>query len=89
MSTISSADDGVEDQFLDTNGDVEEEDSSAASSESKEVQYRIFIEGLEPNKQDVDVLNVIEKRAIDQGKFPHVHEWRKAMLKMSVEERDR
>ncbi|XP_065082371.1 ankyrin repeat and LEM domain-containing protein 2 homolog [Ochlerotatus camptorhynchus] len=95
FSSLSSADDGVvsgdekEDQFLDTNGDLDEEESSAGSSDSKEAQYRIFIEEQEPSKQDVDVLNVIEKRVIDQGKFPHVHEWRKAMLRLSVEERDR
>lgn len=95
FNSISATDDEVvsgddkDDQFLDTNGDMDDEDISAGSSDSKEAPYRIFIEGHEPSKQDVDVLNVIEKHVIDKDMFPYVHEWRKAMLKLSLEERDR
>lgn len=92
-----STDDGVgsddkEDQFLDSNddlqGDGEREDDEDSSS-SPHRHYRNFIEGSEPTKQDVDVLNVVEKRVLDQSLFPHVHEWRRAMLKLPVEQRER
>lgn len=97
FSTLSSTEDDKamlsatdderdEDQFLDVE---EREEDSSGSSDGKEEQYKVFIEGQEPSKQDVDVLNVLEKRVIDQDKFPLVHEWRKAMLKLPVEERDR
>ncbi|XP_058443488.1 ankyrin repeat and LEM domain-containing protein 2 homolog [Malaya genurostris] len=77
LSTIST-DDGVasderEEQFLDSNGDGDESDGTPFTN---------FIEGLEPSKQDVDVLNVVEKRVIDPEQYPFVHEWRNAMLKL-------
>uniref|UniRef100_A0A1Q3EZQ9 ANKLE2 third alpha/beta domain-containing protein n=1 Tax=Culex tarsalis TaxID=7177 RepID=A0A1Q3EZQ9_CULTA len=86
-----STDDGVasgggdddEDQFLDTIGDDNEEDTG------REPEFRNFIEGPVPTKQDVDVLNVVEKRPVDAAEFPHVHEWRQAMLRISPEQRER
>lgn len=86
-----STDDGVasgggdddDDQFLDTIGDEDEKD------DDREPEFRNFIAGPLPSKQDVDVLNVVEKRPIDVAEFPHVHEWRQAMLRMSPEERER
>uniref|UniRef100_A0A8D8PIF3 Ankyrin repeat and LEM domain-containing protein 2 n=1 Tax=Culex pipiens TaxID=7175 RepID=A0A8D8PIF3_CULPI len=87
-----STDDGVasgggddeddQDQFLDTIGDDDDEDDV-------EPVFRNYIEGAAPTKQDVDVLNVVEKRSVDAAEFPHVHEWRQAMLRMSPEERER
>ncbi|KXJ69762.1 hypothetical protein RP20_CCG025920 [Aedes albopictus] len=87
---LSADEERDDDQFLDV--EDREEDSSGGSSSSNssdEQRYKAFIEGQEPSKQDVDVLNVLEKRVIDQDKFPLVHEWRKAMLKLSTEARDR
>lgn len=85
---LCADDERDEDQFLDV--EEHEDDIKCSSSESDDKKrYKIFIEGQEPNKQDADVFNVLEECSIDQDKFPHVHEWRKAMLKLSVEERDR
>ncbi|XP_052567588.1 ankyrin repeat and LEM domain-containing protein 2 homolog [Culex pipiens pallens] len=90
-----STDDGVasgggddeddQDQFLDTVGDDDDEDDGV----EREPEFRNYIEGAAPTKQDVDVLNVVEKRPVDAAEFPHVHEWRQAMLRMSPEERER
>ncbi|XP_058827898.1 ankyrin repeat and LEM domain-containing protein 2 homolog [Topomyia yanbarensis] len=84
LSTVST-DDGVaggdrEDKFLDSNGDVGEADDKPFTN---------FIEGLEPSKQDVDVLKVIEKLVIDSEQYPYVHEWRTAMTKLPDELRQR
>lgn len=68
--------------FLDTSsnqGDDEQEESPV---------FRNYIEGDAPSKQDVDVLNVLEKRTIDPAEFPHVNEWRKAMLRLSPVQRE-
>ncbi|EDS45555.1 conserved hypothetical protein [Culex quinquefasciatus] len=77
--------DDDQDQFLDTVGDDDDEDDGV----EREPEFRNYIEGAAPTKQDVDVLNVVEKRPVDAAEFPHVHEWRQAMLRMSPEERER
>ncbi|XP_029711644.2 ankyrin repeat and LEM domain-containing protein 2 homolog isoform X2 [Aedes albopictus] len=86
---LSADEERDDDQFLDVEDREEDSSGGSSSSSSDEQRYKVFIEGQEPSKQDVDVLNVLEKRVIDQDKFPLVHEWRKAMLKLSTEARDR
>ncbi|XP_055586248.1 uncharacterized protein LOC129738943 [Uranotaenia lowii] len=83
---------GADEQFMDSNGDLE--DPQASPLEGSEPQspvteiYKFYLEGQEPSKQDLDVLNVIELKTIDESQFPHVHKWREAILKLPVEERE-
>lgn len=77
-----------DDSFLDSKDDLDECADDDVSDEKQIREYQNFIEGPIPSKQDLDVLNVIEKRAIDQTQFPHVFAWRQAMLKLSLDDRE-
>ncbi|XP_063884903.1 ankyrin repeat and LEM domain-containing protein 2-like [Scylla paramamosain] len=48
---------------------------------------RVFIGGAEPTKTDVDVLDAVGDRLVDQQKYPHIFQWQLLVKSFSKEER--
>ncbi|XP_046388883.1 ankyrin repeat and LEM domain-containing protein 2 [Ischnura elegans] len=50
---------------------------------------KVFIGGEHPSKEDLDVLNALEKAAsINPKEFPHIYQWRSLVLMHTHEERE-
>lgn len=50
--------------------------------------YKIYLLGNEPTKRDLDVINALFNTQISRDQYPHIHRWRAAVLRHSLEERD-
>lgn len=70
------------DSFVSAASSLEEEDML-----TPEEGPRVFIGGAEPTKTDVDVLDAVGNRLVDQQKYPHVFQWQLLVKSFSKEER--
>lgn len=57
--------------------------------DKKYVCFSLLFYREEPTKTDVDVVNALLNINVDENLYPHVFEWKLAVLQHSVEERSK
>lgn len=82
--------DSDEDDFFDAeNGNSSDDEDEDHFRTPPAIQpYEVFINGKEPTKRDLDVLNAIFNVDIDKKTLPRVHAWKAAMESFTTNEMD-
>lgn len=89
-ANLIDSDDSFEDCDLSFNNYILGYDGITIIIFVAEKLFQLFLHcSEEPTKTDVDVINALLDTNIDQDLYPHVYEWKLAVLQHSVEERNK